>query len=272
MKKFFFIILLSIPIIILSQNAYDLKSLIKEAKYFYREYFAFIDPNFYIRNEDYRFFNEYLTHLSSDQICLYIFLINKLESNITNEKNLNLTMKELFKGVIEVKKNIAIENSIIVLISIEDKIMKIERGLVISKEITDKICAKIIKHRLPIFNSGDYLQGVIGVMSDIQYYHDNFDDYQDLDDDIIDDKEKEKEKDKDKDKDKEKKTEDDKSIKNEENNDNKNNNIDGKYYLYFIIIGMILLLIIILIIFTKRRKNYKSRNSEKVNYSLLTKI
>ena len=144
--------------------------------------------------------------------------------------------------------------------------------MVISKEITDKICAKIIKHRLPIFNSGDYLQGVIGVMSDIQYYHDNFDDYQDLDDDIIDDKEKEKEKDKDKDKDKEKKTEDDKSIKNEENNDNKNNNIDGKYYLYFIIIGMILLLIIILIIFTKRRKNYKSRNSEKVNYSLLTKI
>ena len=142
--------------------------------------------------------------------------------------------------------------------------------MVISKEITDKICAKIIKHRLPIFNSGDYLQGVIGVMSDIQYYHDNFDDYQDLDDDIIDDKEKEKEKDKDKDK--EKKTEDDKSIKNEENNDNKNNNIDGKYYLYFIIIGMILLLIIILIIFTKRRKNYKSRNSEKVNYSLLTKI
>ena len=57
MKKIFFIILLSIPIIILSQNAYDLKSLIKEAKYFYREYFAFIDPNFYIRNEDYRFFN-----------------------------------------------------------------------------------------------------------------------------------------------------------------------------------------------------------------------
>ena len=270
MNNFFLILLFSNIMVVYSQNAFDLKSLIREAKYFLREYFAFIDPNFYIRTEDYKLFNEYFTHLASDQICLYIYLINKLEANITSEKNLNLTMKELFKGVIEVKKNIAIENSIIVLISIEDKIMKIERGLVISKEITDKICAKIIKHRLPIFNSGDYLQGVIGVMSDIQYYHDNFDDYQDLDDDIIDDKEKEKEKDKDKEK--EKKKEDDKSIKNEENNENKNNNIDGKYYLYFIIIGMILLLIIILIIFTKRRKNDKSRNSEKINYSLLTKI
>ena len=52
MKKIFFIILLSIPIIILSQNAYDLKSLIKEAKYFLREYLPFIDPNLYIRNEN----------------------------------------------------------------------------------------------------------------------------------------------------------------------------------------------------------------------------
>ena len=36
--------------------------------------------------------------------------------------------------------------------------MKIERVLVISKEITDKICAKIIKHRLPIFNFGEYFK------------------------------------------------------------------------------------------------------------------
>ena len=73
--------------VVYSQNAFDLKSLIRAAKYFLREDFSFIDPNLYIRNEDYKLFNEYFTHLASDQISLYLYLINKLEANITSEKN-----------------------------------------------------------------------------------------------------------------------------------------------------------------------------------------
>ena len=267
------LIFLSIIFSINSQISFNLSSLIFESKYYHWEQFAYIDPFLYVKQPDYKYFNQYFTHLASDSICLYFYIINKLDSNLIDEKNLNNTMKGLFDQVIRVKKNVAIENSLIVFISVEDKIMRIERGLVIQKELNDKICDKIIKNRLPMILKGDYLQGIIGTMSDIQYYHENFDDYQDLEDDEKEKEEEKKEEKKEEEKKEEekKREEEDEPIKNDEDNkkhnNEKTNNQNNNIIISIIIIILIIISTIIILLY-KTRKNTKNRNSNLINYSL----
>ena len=227
-------------------HPYNLSSLISETKDYIGSYYGIINPNKYIKQQDYLTFSYYFLNFVKEEIYLFAYIIGKLESNLKEDINLNKTMTDLFIYLTEKNKYNKNEKTIILLISVEDKIILIKSGSEIKKKLNNTICDLIIKDNYLLLFENKLFRCFIQILSDINYYiHNSYI--------------------------KKNNTSNEPKIIDNNKEMNNNTSFNKDRYLFIIIIFLLILLFIILIVlFIKLLR--QSKNSNSINFSLYNNI
>ena len=97
----------------------------------------------------------------------YIFLVEKVDENL---ENIDTCVQNL-KSLISNQFGFSLENSIILLISMGDRKIKIKPGTNILSKFNSTICNSMLKNIGLYMNTEDYYDAMIKFLSDVDYYY-----------------------------------------------------------------------------------------------------
>ena len=266
--------------------------------------YYFIDPDNLLTKEEINSTKkEILNFGKKNSLIPYVFLIKniKFPSNINKEKYSDIFTEELSQNTIRIFLENFISNDklVLILISVDDKIISLKLGLESKERISNYSLSKIKKNTISYFEKKDLKKTIFSIISDFGAIYDNnydfydkqndtdyvnpfdFDDEDDDDDELIDPYDEKiigpytKPKDK---------NEEKKNDKNDEKKDNDKNNNDNKEKEKVIIIekkdnkinfyhNLAIILIIIIIcfglVFYFLRKKIKILKLKNISYQKL---
>ena len=246
--------------------------------------YYFMDPDNFLSKEEFNSTkNEILSFGKKNKIIPYVFLIKniKFTSNIIKERFADIFVEKLNQNIIRIFLENFIPNDklVLILISVEDKIVSFKLGLDLKSRITNYTLSKIKKKSKSYFENKNLKKTISSIISDFgPIYDDSYDYYDkqreidninpfDFDDEDYDDDEPVDEK-----KNEKNEKNDDKIVNNNKEIDNvirgeKQNNQSNFYHNLAII--LIIVIICFGILFYFLRKKIKELKLKNISYQKL---
>ena len=151
--------------------------------------YYFMDPDNFLSKEDFNSTkNEILSFGKKNKIIPYVFLIKniKFSSNINKEKYADIFVEELSQNTIRIFMDNFIPNDklVLILISVDDKIVSFKLGLDLKSRITNYTLSKIKKKSKSYFENKNLKKTISSIISDFGPIYDDSYDYYDKQEEI----------------------------------------------------------------------------------------
>ena len=151
--------------------------------------YYFMDPDNFLSKEEFNSTkSEILNFGKKNKIIPYVFLIKniKFSSNINKEKYAEIFVEELSQNTIRIFMDNFIPNDklVLILISVDDKIVSFKLGLDLKTRITNYTLSKIKKKSKSYFENKNLKKTISSIISDFGPIYDDSYDYYDKQEEI----------------------------------------------------------------------------------------